>query len=241
MQRGSSPISALITAAGIVVASLVLAGGLVKSRSADRYVTVKGISERDVKAGLAIWPLRFVSTDDSLDVAQTGIAKAQETVLAFLERHGIPQSMTEIQGLEVTDVLTNPYRSGPATSRYIISQTLVVRAENSDLVLAASQKVSELVDAGVVLSAQNGPITPTYLFTKLNDLKPEMIGEATASARRAAEQFALDSGSRILGIRRANQGVFEILPRDRAQGMNEENQIHKTVRVVTTVEYQLAD
>jgi hypothetical protein len=241
MQRGSSPLSALIMAAGIIVAALVLAGGLVKSRSADRYVTVKGISERDVKAGLAIWPLRFVSTDDSLDIAQTGIAKAQATVLAFLDRHGIPQSMTEIQGLEVTDVLTNPYRSGPATSRYIIAQTLVVRAENADLVLAASQKVSELVDAGVVLSAQNGPITPTYLFTKLNDLKPEMIGEATSSARRAAEQFALDSGSRILGIRRANQGVFEILPRDRAQGMSEENQIHKTVRVVTTVEYQLAD
>jgi hypothetical protein len=241
MQRGSSPVAALITAVGIVIAALVLAGGLVKSRSADRYVTVKGISERDVKAGLAIWPLRFVSTDDSLDVAQTGIAKAQATVLAFLDRYGIPQSMTEIQGLEVTDVLTNPYRSGPATSRYIISQTLVVRAENADLVLAASQKVSELVDAGVVLSAQNGPITPTYLFTKLNDLKPEMIGEATASARRAAEQFALDSGSGILGIRRANQGVFEILPRDRAQGMSEENQIHKTVRVVTTVEYQLAD
>ena len=241
MQNGSSRVSALILAAGLVVAALVLAGGFVKSRSADRYVTVKGTSERDVKAGLAIWPLRFVATDDSLDVAQAGIAKSQKTVLDFLARHGIAPSMTEIQGLEVTDVLTNPYRSGPATSRYIISQTLMVRAEDSNLVLAASQKVGELVDAGVVLSAQNGPITPTSLFTKLNDLKPEMIGEATTNARRAAEQFAGDSGSKILGIRRANQGVFEILPRDRVQGMSEENQIQKTVRVVTTVEYQLAD
>jgi hypothetical protein len=241
MQKGSSPVAALILAVGIVAAALVLAGGIVRSRNADRYVTVKGISERDVKAGLAIWPLRFVATDDNLDVAQAGIEKAQATVLAFLARHGIPASMTEIQGLEVTDVLTNPYRSGPATSRYIIAQTLMVRAENADLVAAASQKVGELVDAGVVLSAQNGPITPTYLFTKLSDLKPEMIGEATANARRAAEQFASDSGSRILGIRRANQGVFEILPRDRVQGMNEEGQIQKTVRVVTTLDYQLAD
>lgn len=241
MQKGSSSVAASILALGVVAAAVVLAAGLVRSRSVDRYVTVKGIAERDVKAGLAIWPLRFVATDDSLDVAQAGIAKSQEIVLAFLARHGIPASMAEIQGLEVTDVLTNPYRSGPATSRYIISQTLMVRAENADLVLAASQKVGELVDAGVVLSAQNGPITPTYLFTKLSDLKPDMIGEATTNARRAAEQFATDSGSRILGIRRANQGVFEILPRDRAQGINEESQIHKTVRVVTTVEYQLAD
>ena len=66
MQRGSSPLSALILAAGMIVAALVLAGGFVRSRSADRYVTVKGISEREVTAGLALWPLRFVATDDSL-------------------------------------------------------------------------------------------------------------------------------------------------------------------------------
>jgi hypothetical protein len=237
MQKGSSAVAALILAAGVVVAAIVLAGGIIRSRGADRYVTVKGISERDVKAGLAIWPLRFVATDDSLDVAQAGIEKAKATVLAFLERHGIPATMTEVQGLEVTDVLTSPYRSGPVTSRYIISQTLMVRAEDADLVATASQKVGELVEAGVVLSSQSGPITPTYLFTKLNDLKPEMIGEATANARRAAERFAADSGSRILGIRRANQGVFEILPRDRVQGMSEEGQIQKTVRVVTTLDF----
>ena len=57
--------------------------------------------------------------------------------------------------------------------------------------------------------------------------------------RHAAEQFASDSGSRVLGIRRANQGLFEILPRDRVMGVSEENQIHKTVRVVTTVEYYI--
>jgi hypothetical protein len=82
---------------------------------------------------------------------------------------------------------------------------------------------------------------PTYLFTKLNDLKPEMIAEATASAREAAEQFAKDSGSDLGPIRTASQGVFQILPRDRAPGVMEESQLDKTVRVVTTVEYALED
>jgi len=68
-----------------------------------------------------------------------------------------------------------------------------------------------------------------------------MIAEATAQARRAAEQFAQDSGSRIGKIRRANQGVFVILARDRAPGISEESQLHKTVRVVSTVEYYLKD
>jgi len=82
---------------------------------------------------------------------------------------------------------------------------------------------------------------PTYRFTRLNDLKPEMIAEATAEARRAAEQFARDSDSQLAGIRRANQGVFVIQARDQAPGLDEGSQPDKTVRVVSTIEYYLED
>jgi hypothetical protein len=75
----------------------------------------------------------------------------------------------------------------------------------------------------------------------LNELKPEMIAEATAEARRSAERFARDSGSKIGTIRRANQGVFVILARDRAPGIVEGSQLQKTVRVVSTIEYYLKD
>jgi hypothetical protein len=77
------------------------------------------------------------------------------------------------------------------------------------------------------------------VFTRLNDLKPAMIAEATANARAAAEQFARDSGSAPGDIRQANQGVFVILPRDQAPGINESSQLQKIVRVVSTVQYLL--
>ena len=107
------------------------------------------------------------------------------------------------------------------------------------LVLKANQHVGELVTAGVVLSSggEYGSGGPTFIFTGLSKLKPEMIAEATARAREAAEQFARDSRSQVGGIRQANQGVFEILPRDQAPGISQESQMVKTVRVVTTVEY----
>lgn len=102
--------------------------------------------------------------------------------------------------------------------------------------------MGELVDAGVVLAAEGGRHAgPGYLFTRLKDLKPEMIAEATANARRSAEQFAADAGSRLGGIRRANQGVFVIQPRDRAPAITEQSQLHKTVRVVSPIEYALED
>jgi Uncharacterized protein conserved in bacteria len=119
--------------------------------------------------------------------------------------------------------------------------TLMVRTTEVEKVVAASQQLGQLISAGVVLSGQGGgPIQgPVYLYTRLNDIKPSMIEEATKSARQAAEQFARDSGSRIAGLHRASQGLFQILPRDDVPGASEQQQVAKTIRVVSTVDYQL--
>lgn len=243
MKDGLQHTSALLVALGIALGGWFVGHGFFAGRSSDRYVSVKGLAERDVLADIALWPLRYVATDDDLGRAQAEIELSRQTILDFLARHEIPAAEVELQSLEVTDVLANAYRSGPTESRYIVRQSLMVRTEDPARVRAASQDVGELVAAGVVLSSDYGPggAGPTYLFTRLNDLKPDMIAEATASAREAAVQFATDSGSQLGGIRRATQGVFVILPRDRAPGISEESQLHKTVRVVSTVEYDLRD
>ena len=123
----------------------------------------------------------------------------------------------------------------------MIEQTVIVRLNKPEVVRDASQRVGELVAAGVVLSqgGEYGAGGPTFVFNRLNDLKPAMIAEATSNARAAAEQFARDSGSGLGGIRQANQGVFVILPRDQAPGLNESSQLQKIVRVVSTVQYFL--
>lgn len=114
---------------------------------------------------------------------------------------------------------------------------MVVRSTQVRRVESASREVGELLGQGVVLARAG---SPTYSFTRLNDVKPPMLAEALAAARKGAEQFALESGSRLGGIRRANQGVFSIRPRDPGAG-NEGQQVEKTVRVVSTIDYLLED
>jgi len=233
-----------VLALGVALAGWFIGHGFVSGRSVDRFVTVKGVSERDVKADLALWPLNLNVTDNDLSRAQATLRRNSGRVLEFLARYDIDTTSAELQGFRVTDLLAQRY-GGDATlrSRFIISQTIMVRSDDPDRILEASQNVGELVEAGVVLSSGEewGPGGPTFLFTRLSDLKPEMIGEATAKAREAAEQFAQDSRSLVSGIRRANQGVFVILPRDQAAGITEQNQLFKTVRVVSTIEYLLRD
>jgi hypothetical protein len=233
---------AFLIAAGVALGGWFIGHGFASARAADRFVTVKGVSEREVEADVALWPLRFVATDNVLTQAQARIDEDTGKVLAFLAHNGIPGSEASVQDLAVTDLLANPYRSGPTPSRFVVAKTLMVRSERPEIVAAASQRIGDLVQAGVVLSTEGRPGTgPTYLFTRLNDFKPTMIAEATAEAREAAQRFAADSGSRLGGIRRANQGVFQILPRDAAPGFSQESQLAKTLRVVTTVEYTLLD
>ena len=241
MGQGPGVLAAAILAAGIALAGLLIGQGFMGARGADRFVTVKGISEREVEADVAIWPLRVVASDNDLGKAHAQIESAMEKIRAFLARHEIDAAQAQVSGFSVSDAQANQYRSGDGGARFVINQTLVVRSAEPAKVFAASAKVGELVAAGVVLSSggEYGGGGPTFIFTKLSDLKPAMIAEATARAREAAEQFARDSGSRIGGIRRANQGMFEILPRDRAQGITEEGQLAKTVRVVSTVDYSL--
>ena len=231
-----------ILAAGIIIAGLFVGGGISKARE-DRFVTVKGISEREVTADLAIWPLRIVAADNDLAGANATVKKSLAQIRAFLADNQIDVSQLQLQDFSVTDAQTNQYSGGNGGgARYVIKQTVVVRSRRPDLVSAASQRVSDLVSNGVVLSSggEYGNGGPTFVFTGLNKLKPQMIGEATARARESAEQFARDSHSSIGGIRRASQGVFEILPRDQAEGITEASQITKTVRVVTTIDYALS-
>ena len=237
-------IRALILAAGVSLAGFLAGNGFARARSADRYVTVKGVAEREAKADLAIWPLSVVGADNSLTAAHAKLETSISGVRQFLVKHGIDTSQVELTGFSVTDALANEY--GPErrpTNRYIIRETVMVRSVRPDLVSAASQQIGELAAIGVVVSS--GPEYrgggPTFVFTGLNKLKPQMIADATARAREAAEQFARDSHSDLGGIRQANQGIFEILPRDQAPGIAAESQINKTVRVVSTVEYFLKD
>jgi uncharacterized protein len=229
---------ALILALGVLGAGFLVGRGFEQGRSADRYVTVKGLAETFVSADLAVWPLRTTATGNELGEVQGQIDAGLATITGFLREQGIAAEAIQPQRVEVTDLLAQPYRpEGVGENRFILAQTVIVRTEQVALVAQLNQQTGELIRRGVVLVDTGGPI---YLFTRLNEIKPELLAEATRNARAAAEQFAADSGSEIAEIRRAWQGVFEILARDPAPNLFEPNQLDKKVRVVSTIEYRLS-
>ena len=233
--------AAVILALGILLAGVAAGAGFRAARTADRFVTVKGVSEREVEADLALWPLQIVAADNALNAAQEKMNRMVADTRAFLRDVGVSDDQVSVQSFRVRDTQAELYGGAPAPNRFIITQTLMVRSEDPRTLASAAQRVGELVQSGVVLTSgqEYGPGGPTFIFSGLNELKPEMLAEATERAREAAQEFAASSGSEVGKIRRANQGVFQILPRDPAPGQQEQHQLYKTVRVVSTIEYLL--
>lgn len=222
-------------AIGVAVAGAFIGKGVENARIGDRSVTVRGLSEKIVKSDLAVLPLTFAAAGNDLQAVQADVDGDAATVRRFLLAQGYAPAEIDAGQLSVTDQYAREYQQQNVAARYQVAQTVFVRTNNVDRVQQTTRSLDQLVRGGVVLQNYNGP---SFVFTKLNDLRPSMIAEATASARKGAEQFARDSGSNLGGIQEATQGSFEILGRDEV-GHAENTQVFKKVRVVTTVHYRL--
>ena len=222
---------------GIAFAGLSLSNALYKARLADRYVSVKGLAEREVPADLAIWPITFKEAGDNLVELQARIDSSRETIATFLEKTGFKRSEISLSAPRITDTQAEHDNEGGTRPkfRYVAKATVTLRASDVAAVKKAIEKSGELVGQGIALGAEDYNTRTEFLFTNLNRIKPEMIEAATMSAREAAGKFAKDSGSKVGKIRTASQGLFTITNRD------DNSPDLKLVRVVTTVDYYLVD
>ena len=229
---------------GLVVAGGIALGGFFpgyyyyKTRFDMRTVTVKGLAEKDVKADLAVWNIRFQAADNVLASAKKDIENQEKVIKDFLKKSGFSETEIIMQGLSMQDAYADSYRDrNTISARYTLNQTMTVRSQQVDLVNQTYPQIGDLVSQGVSFNSYGNGVS--YLFTGLNGIKPTMLKEATQNAKQAAEEFAINSSAKVGKIRSANQGVFSILPREDIPDQGEREQINKKVRVVSTVEYYL--
>jgi len=226
--------AAALIAAGLAGAGWFAAQGMAHLRTADRFVTVKGSAERIVDADLVVWPLSQTVGGNELGTVQAQLEANTQAIRTFLTAAGFKDTEIVVSPPRLEDRWAYSYGDNRPPERYRYSNTVTLRSGRVTEALAALRRSGDMVAKGVMLNTEEGG-GPDFDYTRLNDIKPALIAEATGNARKSAEQFAKDSGARIGGIRSANQGVISIENRDAGSP-----QIKK-IRVVTTVEYFLRD
>ncbi len=225
---------------GVASGGLLAGDSLVKSRLGYRVVTVKGLSEREAKADLGFWPIRFVATGPTLEDARVKLETSEKAVKTFLASKGFTEQDMQVQNIQVEDRIAGYNAQGtPEDSRFVLTEDLLVKSIEVDKLADASKMVGDLLKSGVVFSADAYNAGPSFIFTKVNDLKGEMLTEATKRAKESADKFASESGAKVGDIQNANQGIIEITPAIEIPNDRPEKQIMKKVRVVTTITYFL--
>lgn len=220
---------------GLVVLGLMIPRAVGKFRSYDRIVNVKGLCEKEVMADKVIWPVVYKVMADDVQLIYDQTDRNNATIKAFLESGGVDDSEITVSVPQISDKYANEYGSNDRAFRYIATNVITVCTDKVDVVLDLMSKQSDLLKKGIVTGGNTWENPVEFKYEGLNDIKPEMIEEATMNAREAAEKFAKDSDSRLGKIKTANQGTFTIENRD------SNTPYIKKVRVVTSVTYYLSN
>ncbi|MGH8251532.1 MAG: SIMPL domain-containing protein [Steroidobacteraceae bacterium] len=222
--------------AGLAALGWLAGRAALEVKSLERTVVVKGLSEREMPADVAIWPLTFQEANNDLNALFESIQRKSALIVEFLAKHGIAREAITVSAPAVNDLHAQSYGDkSNILYRYTANSTVTLYSNDVEAVRKAMKDVITLGKQGVALSGEGYQSQTQFEFSGLSKLKPGMIEEATKNARSVAEKFAADSDSRLGKIRSAQQGQFSIENRDSTTPHI------KKVRVVSTVEYYLAD
>ena len=227
--------------------ALFIGRSLQRFKTEDRSVSVKGLSEREVKSDLVVWNIQTRIVCDNLMDGSKQVEGSKNQIIKFLTQNQIKSEEIIIEGISVIDKKANQYGNFQQDNspRYLVSQIIQIRSSNVDQVQKVSRMTGELLQAGVVISNNEYGNPIQFYFTKLNDIKPEMISEATQKAREAARKFATENDASLGRLKMANQGLFTIVDRTASLSTGDggyssgTNDLYKKVRVVISAEYSI--
>lgn len=221
---------------GLYLLGYTLGESIIKYKSLDRTVLVKGLSVKEVNADVVIWPISYLRASNDLSQVYTDLDADTASIRKFLKDNGFSEGEISITAPAITDKIAQDYgREDQIRFRYSAVQTLTLYSKKIEKARQAMIKITALGKAGISFKANSYETNTQYLYTKLNEIKPQMLKEATKNARASAQTFALDSQSTLGKIKSARQGQFSISARDA------NTPYIKKVRIVSTVEYYLSD
>ena len=228
---------------GLIGSSAVLGDTFLKSRRyPNEVVTVTGAATHPITSDLATWECSFARRAGTMAMAYDALKKDTEVVKQYLASHGVKPDEMAIQQ---TDTITQYQRNDKGyttdiVSGYKLSQRIEVTSKDVEKIERLSQNSTELISRGIGFTSH----APSYYYTKLDDLKVKMLGEATQNAHSRAESMAKSTKRDIGLLRTAHMGVFQITSQHSTDvsdyGINDTSSKEKSVTAVVNATFEIA-
>ena len=228
----------IFLAIGIAASGYFIGQTMYNAKVALNTAEAKGLAERRVTADQANWKILFTNTGVSRADIPELYKKSesdQNNIIALLKENGFKDDEIKIDVLNYSFQEFRDENQRLVDEKHNLVGSISVETDKVDLVSKARASVNRLIAKGIDIDNRE----PAYRFTRLNEVKPDMLKEATKNARIAANEFAENAGVTVGGIRSARQGSFYV--RDAGEEYGDTAKIEKDVRVVTTITFYLVD
>lgn len=235
--RSGTFMGAVVLAVGLVVATTIGGWFFVKGKRGDQTITVTGSARKRITSDLVIWRSAISYQAPTLSEAYRLLSEAVPRVKAYMVSKGIAENQIIVSSIS-SQTLHGRNSDGIETSEitgYTLRQELSVRSTEVEKIGQIAREATELINQGILLES----MAPEYLYTKLGDLKIEMLAEAAKDAKRRAEQIAQSTDSSIGTVRTARMGVLQITAADSTDvsdsGMNDTSSLEKDITAVVNI------
>ena len=228
---------AVVLAVGLVIATTIGGWFFVKGKRGDQTITVTGSARKRITSDLVIWRSSISYQAPTLSEAYRLLTEAVPRVKAYMVGKGIAENQITVSSIS-SQTLHGRNSDGIETSEitgYTLRQELSVRSTEVEKIGQIAREATELINQGILIES----MAPEYLYTKLGDLKIEMLAEAAKDAKRRAEQIAQSTDSSIGTVRTARMGVLQITAADSTDvsdsGMNDTSSLEKDITAVVNI------
>jgi len=224
-------------AVGLVLSSLIFGWFFEKSKKGEEVITVTGSARKRIKSDLVVWNAAVTYQAPTLADAYRSLSENVPRVKQYLIGKGIPENEITISSIGTT-TLRKTDDNGQESSEisgYSLRQQLEVRSTDVDKIAQIAREATELINQGILIESNS----PQYSYTKLGDLKIEMLGEAAKDAKARAERIAASTGNSIGTVRSAKMGVMQITAADSTEvsdaGISDTSSIEKDITAVVNI------
>jgi len=229
-------------AVATIVSSMILSGGVLKVMKFTReQISVTGSATRQITSDYIIWRGTFSRRDANLKNTYAGLKSDLEKIKRYLISKGVIDNEIIFSSV-TTATVYKKNKDGNYTNDieyYILSQAVEIRSNDVEKITTVSREVTELIDQGIELES----LAPEYFYTKLDELKLEMLAKASENAKQRAENMVKAAGNKIGFMRSARMGVFQITPVTSTEvsdwGQNDTTSLDKKVMAVVTVSFAI--
>jgi hypothetical protein len=187
-----------------------LAGAYKTKFTQQQTIAVTGLSEYDFESDLVVWNGNFSRRNSDMKTAYAQLKSDENAIRDYLKSQGVTDAEMIFSSVNILKDYDN-YRdaSGNYYNRFIgynLQQDVKIESKNLNKIEKVSREITQLIDAGVELNSQE----PQYYYTKLSELKIELLAKASADARARAETISNNSKAKLGKLIKANMGVFQI-------------------------------